>query len=199
MVAHYVMSLFFCSIEYQEAFWCGLQAGMFQMTVTDHCCFCILQKVAGQDDFRKISNGTGGVEDRMVVLWYYGVRTGKLIRSQYVVVTSINCVQIFNIYLQKGSLNVGADADVVVWDPNKIRTIFVETYYQNIDYNIYEGMEVIGNSVYIFFCGWLFYDNGTVNVECGSGRYVNWSCFGFYWEVQFMRNCLAESTVVTCG
>jgi dihydropyrimidinase len=85
--AHYVMSPPFRAKEHQKALWRGLQAGMLQTTATDHCCFCTPQKQAGLDDFRKIPNGTGGVEDRMTVLWHHGVRTGKLTPSEFVAVT----------------------------------------------------------------------------------------------------------------
>ena len=144
--AHYVMSPPFRSKEHQAALWRGLQAGMLQTTATDHCCFCTPQKEMGKDDFRKIPNGTGGIEDRMGVLWHHGVRTGKLTPSQFVAVTSTNTARIFNIWPKKGTLQPGADADIVVWDPNKTRTISAETHHQNIDFNIYEGMEITGNA-----------------------------------------------------
>jgi dihydroorotase-like cyclic amidohydrolase len=94
-----------------------LQAGHLHTTATDHCCFCAPQKAAGRDDFRKIPNGTAGVEDRMSVLWHHGVRTGRLTPSEFVRVTSTNAAQIFNLYPKKGAVRVGADADLVVWDP----------------------------------------------------------------------------------
>jgi dihydropyrimidinase len=124
----------------------GLQAGMLQTTATDHCCFCTPQKQAGLDDFRKIPNGTGGVEDRMGVLWHHGVRTGRLTPSEFVAVTSTNTAKIFNIHPKKGALAPGADADLVVWDPEKTRTISAKTHHQNIDFNIYEGMTITGNA-----------------------------------------------------
>jgi dihydropyrimidinase len=101
--AHYVMSPPFRPAENQAALWRGLQAGMLQTTATDHCCFCTPQKEMGLDDFRKIPNGTNGLEDRMSVLWHHGVRTGKLTPNEFVKVTSTNCAQIFNIYPRKGA------------------------------------------------------------------------------------------------
>ena len=88
--------------EHQEALWRGLQSGNLQTTATDHCCFCAEQKAAGRNDFSKIPNGTGGVEDRMAVLWHHGVNTGRLTPSEFVRVTSTNAAQIFNIYPRKG-------------------------------------------------------------------------------------------------
>ena len=147
--AHYVMSPPFRSKEHQEALWRGLQAGMLQTTATDHCCFCTAQKEMGKDDFRSIPNGTGGVEDRMSVLWHHGVGTGRLTPSEFVAVTSTNTAKIFNIHPKKGCLNVGADADVVIWDPEGTRVISAETHHQNIDFNIHEGMEVKGIPAYL--------------------------------------------------
>ncbi len=98
----------------------------------------------GRNDFTKIPNGTGGVEDRMSVLWHHGVGTGRLTPSEFVRVTSTNAAQIFNIYPRKGSVSVGADADLVVWDPNGTRTISAKTHHQKVDFNIFEGMTVTG-------------------------------------------------------
>ena len=103
--------------EHQEVLWRALQSGVLQTTATDHCCFCANQKATGRNDFTKIPNGTGGVEDRMAVLWTHGVNTGRLTPMEFVRVTSANAAQIFNIYPRKGAIQVGADADLVVWDP----------------------------------------------------------------------------------
>ena len=115
--AAHVMSPPFRPKEHQEALWRGLQSGKLQTTATDHCCFCAPQKAMGRDDFTRIPNGTGGVEDRMAVLWHHGVGTGRLTPNEFVRVTSTNAAKIFNIYPRKGSVSVGADADLVVWDP----------------------------------------------------------------------------------
>ena len=98
----------------------------------------------GRNDFTRIPNGTGGVEDRMAVLWHHGVGTGRLTPNEFVRVTSTNAAQIFNIYPRKGSISVGADADIVVWDPKGTRTISAKTHHQKVDFNIFEGMTVTG-------------------------------------------------------
>ena len=194
--AHYVMSPPFRSPEHQDALWRGLQSGMLQTTATDHCCFCTPQKAAGKDDFRLIPNGTGGIEDRMSVLWHHGVRTGRLTPSEYVAVTSTNTAKIFNIHPKKGSLSVGADADVVVWDPDKTRTITQKDSHQNVDFNIYEGMEVTGVAAVTLSRGSVVWKDGELRTERGAGRYFERPCFPPYWAAQSKRNALAEPTRV---
>jgi dihydropyrimidinase len=189
--AHYVMSPPFRSKEHQAALWKGLQAGMLQTTATDHCCFCTPQKQAGLEDFRKIPNGTGGVEDRMAILWHHGVRTGRLSPSEFVAVTSTNAAKLFNVYGKKGVIQKGADADLVVWDPNKSRTISAKTHHQKIDFNIYEGMEVIGNPAMTFVRGHLAWDGTNLHTQEGFGRYVDRPCFAPIFGQQKTRNQLA--------
>jgi len=194
--AHYVMSPPFRAKEHQAALWKGLQSGMLQTTATDHCCFCTDQKRAGIDDFRQIPNGTGGIEDRMGVLWHHGVRTGKLTPSEYVAVTSTNTAKIFNIFPKKGAIMPGADADIVVWDPNKTRTISVDTHHQNIDFNIYEGMEITGNAAITLSRGLVVWENDELKTVRGRGQYINRPPFAPYWSSQHKRNALAEPTPV---
>ena len=194
--AHYVMSPPFRPKEHQAALWRGLQAGVLQTTATDHCCFCTPQKQAGLDDFRKIPNGTNGVEDRMGVLWHHGVRTGRLTPSEFVAVTSTNAAKIFNVFPKKGVIAPGADADVVVWDPQKSRTISAKTHHQNIDFNIYEGMTVLGNAALTMSRGRVLWENDQLKTEKGWGKYVNRPCFADYWGAQKIRNELATPTAV---
>lgn len=194
--AHYVMSPPFRPPEHQDALWKGLQAGMLQTTATDHCCFCTPQKAAGKDDFRLIPNGTAGIEDRMSVLWHHGVRTGRLTPSEFVAVTSTNSAKIFNIHPKKGSLSVGADADIVVWDPNRSRTISKDTHHQNIDFNIFEGMEVTGNALVTLSRGSVVYQDGDLRTVRGAGRHIDRPCWPAYWDAQNHRNRLAEPTKV---
>jgi dihydropyrimidinase len=194
--AHYVMSPPFRSKEHQAALWRGLQAGMLQTTATDHCCFCTPQKQAGLDDFRKIPNGTNGVEDRMGVLWHHGVRTGRLTPSEFVAVTSSNAAKIFNIYPRKGTIAPGADADVVVWDPNKTRHISAKTHHQRIDFNIYEGMTTVGNAAVTLSRGRVLWRDDQVLAEQGWGKHIDRPCAAPYWDAQRIKNRLAEPTAV---
>ncbi len=197
--AAYVMSPPFRAKEHQAALWRGLQAGMLQTTATDHCCFCAPQKAMGKDDFRKIPNGTGGVEDRMSVLWHHGVGTGRLTPSEFVAATSTNCAKIFNLHPKKGSLAVGADADIVVWDAEASRTISVETHHQNVDFNIYEGMEVQGVCKVSLSRGRVVWNDGDVRTERGTGRYTKRQPFANYWASQARRNAAAEPSAVDRG
>jgi dihydropyrimidinase len=99
----------------------GLAAGSLQVVATDHCAFTTEQKRYGVGDFTKIPNGTGGLEDRMPMLWTYGVETGRLTMNEFVAVTSTNIAKILNMYPKKGAILEGADADIVVWDPKRKR------------------------------------------------------------------------------
>ena len=180
--AAYVMSPPFRPKQHQEALWRGLQAGLLQTTATDHCCFCAPQKQMGRDDFTRIPNGTGGIEDRMHLLWHHGVNSGRLTPNEFVAVTSTNAAKIFNIYPRKGSISVGADADLVIWDPERDKTISRDTHYQNVDFNIFEGMSVRGVNVVTISQGKVVYQDGEVRSERGSGRYVKRPVYAPYYE-----------------
>lgn len=175
--AAHVMSPPFRSKEHQSALWQGLQGGNLQTTATDHCCFCADQKAAGKDDFTKIPNGTAGVEDRMAILWHEGVNSGRLTMNEYVNITSTNAAKIFNIYPRKGSVSVGADADLVVWDPKGTRTISAKTHHQNIDFNILEGRTVTGIPSHTISQGKLVWIDGDLRAERGAGKYIHRPAF----------------------
>ncbi len=196
VAAAHVMSPPFRSKEHQDLLWRGLQSGNLQTTATDHCCFCAPQKAAGKDDFRLIPNGTGGIENRMEVLWHHGVGTGRLTMNEFVRVTSTNAAQIFNIYPRKGSISVGADADIVVWDPAATKTISTKTDHQNVDYNIFEGMTVTGCASHTISQGKVVYSGGQLNVERGAGRYIDRPPFATYYDALAKRAEHTEPTPV---
>jgi dihydropyrimidinase len=175
--AAHVMSPPFRPKHHQQALWAGLAAGSLHTTATDHCCFCAPQKAAGIGDFTKIPNGTAGIEDRMSILWHHGVRTGRLTPQEFVKITSTNTAQIFNIFPRKGAVAVGADADLVVWDPNGTRTISAKTHHQNIDFNVFEGMDVTGLAHATISAGKLVWHDGDLRAIRGAGRYINRPCF----------------------
>jgi len=172
VAAAHVMSPPFRPKEHQEFLWRGLQSGNLQTTATDHCCFCAPQKAMGRNDFSKIPNGTGGVEDRMAVLWHHGVNSGRLTTNEFVRVTSTNAAQIFNLYPRKGSISLGADADLVVWDAKASRTISARTHHQKIDFNIFEGMRVSGGPSHTISQGKVVWADGKLATVRGAGRYI---------------------------
>jgi dihydropyrimidinase len=189
--AGHVMSPPFRSKEHQEALWHGLQAGHLQTTATDHCCFCAPQKAAGRDNFTLIPNGCAGVEDRMSLLWHYGVGSGRLTPSEFVRVTSTNAAQIFNLYPRKGAVRVGADADLVIWDANGSRTISAKTHHQNIDFNVFEGRTVTGIATHTFSRGQLAWVDGDLRAERGHGRYLSRPTHPPYFEANRKLNTRA--------
>jgi dihydropyrimidinase len=180
--AAHVMSPPFRPREHQEELWRGLQAGMLQTTATDHCCFCAPQKRMGHNNFTQIPNGTGGVEDRMHVLWHHGVNSGRLTMNEFVAITSTNAAKIFNIYPRKGSISIGADADIAIWDPERERTISKDTHHQNVDFNIFEGMTVKGINTVTISQGKVVYQDGDIRSVKGAGRYVDRPTFPSYYQ-----------------
>lgn len=145
---------------------------------TDNCTFCTEQKQLGKDDFRKIPNGVNGVEDRLAVVWTKGVRTGLLSENDFVRATSTEAAKLFNMYPNKGVIRRGADADVVVWNPEASKVISKDNHHQNIDYNIFEGMKVYGNADYTFSRGKLVWD-GKKFQQAQHGKFVKRSPYGY--------------------
>ena len=138
-----------------------------------------------------------GIEDRMHVLWDQGVNTGRLTKNEFVAVTSSNAAKIFNLYPRKGSVSVGADADLVVWDPEKEKTISKETHHQNVDFNIFEGMKVRGVNIVTISQGKIVYQDGDVRTERGAGRYINRPTYAPYYDaIQKMANHKSPKAVV---
>ena len=189
--AAHVMSPPFRPKGNQEFLWRGLQSGNLHTTATDHCVFCAEQKAAGKLDFSKIPNGTGGVEERLAVIWDQGVNTGRLTPSEFVAVTSANTAKLFNIYPRKGCIHAGADADIVVWDPEGTKTLSVKTQHSKGDYNIFEGMTVRGVPSHTVSRGKLVYAKGELRAEKGAGQYVKRPAFGSNFEAAGKR---AEAT-----
>ena len=190
--AAHVMSPPFRTQAHRDALWHGLQGGHLQTTATDHCVFCASQKAMGRDDFTKIPNGCGGVEDRMSVLWHYGVNTGRLTPNEFVRVTSTNAAQIFNLYPRKGAVVQGADADLVVWDPQGSRTISVATHHQNVDFNVFEGITVKGLATHTIAHGELAWADGDLRAQRGHGRYLKRPPNPAYFEATRVANRLKE-------
>ena len=176
--AAYVMSPPFRPKEHQEALWRGLQAGHLHTTATDHCTFCAEQKAVGKDNFAKTPNGTGGVEERMAVVWDAGVNTGRLTPSEFVAITSANTAKLFNVYPRKGFIGVGADADVVLWDPKATKTLSAKTQHSKGDFNIFEGRQVTGLPSHTISRGKIVYANGDLRAQKNAGQYFKRPAFG---------------------
>ena len=194
--AAHVMSPPFRAKGHQEALWQGLQSGQLHTTATDHCTFCAAQKAMGRDNFAKIPNGTGGVEERLAVIWDAGVNTGRLTPSEFVAITSANTARLFNIYPRKGLVGVGADADLVVWDPAATHTLSVKTQHSKGDYNIFEGRTVQGMPSHTISQGVVAYAQGDLRAEMGKGRYIKRPAFGPNFDAVQRRAATLQPTAV---
>jgi dihydropyrimidinase len=175
------------SKEDNARIWEGLSEGILQTIGTDHCPFfydgtqpilyeggevAIPGKELGRDDFTKIPNGLPGIQDRMPILWTYGVRAGKITANQFVAYNSTNPAKIFGLYPRKGALVPGADADVVIWDPEKKVKYGVAYSHQRTDYNLYEGWELIGYPEKVFLRGKQIVDGDEWKGKRGDGRFL---------------------------
>jgi len=175
------------TVEDNERLWEGLADGTIQTIGTDHCPFfydgtkpiiyegqaiAISGKELGKDDFTKIPNGLPGVGDRLPVLWTYGVRAGRITPNQFVALTSTNVAKIFGLYPRKGALIPGADADLVIWDPERRLTYGVAYAQHRTDYNLYEGWELVGFPEKVFLRGQLIVDKDRWLGKPGMGRFL---------------------------
>ncbi len=157
----------------RPALWNGLKVGDLQIFGSDHCSFNYEgQKEMGRDDFTLIPNGLPGAEERAMALWTLGVGEGKLSENQFVAVLSTNQARIYGMYPKKGALVPGADADIVLWDPELSVTATAENRHGNVDYTPYEGMAFDGGPTSVYVRGRLVYRNGEIMGEHGSGRFV---------------------------
>ena len=150
----YIISPPIRSKQDQEALWEALADGTVDVISTDHCPFNTKgQKDVGINDFTKIPNGTGGIENRLALLYTYGVLTKKISLQQFVELTSTNAARIFGLYPQKGTIEVGSDADLVIWNPKSKSVISVKSQVQQCDSNIYEGTNINGEAEYVLSRG----------------------------------------------
>ena len=158
--------------HHHDHLWRGLRNYDLQVVATDHCPFCMKdQKELGRDSFAKIPNGMPGVETRMYLLWE-GVRAGKISMNRFVEITSTAPAKIFGLYPRKGSMGVGADADLVVWDPEKRHTLSHETLHMRVDYSPVEGREVVGFPSVVMQRGKVLTRDGKFLGKAGQGRFL---------------------------
>jgi len=170
--ARRVMSPPFRNKAHQDSLWAGLASGSLSVVATDHCAFTTAQKRSGIGDFTKIPNGTGGLEDRMPMLWTNGVNTGRITMNEFVAVTSTNVAKIFGMYPRKGAVAVGSDADLVVWDPAREKVITAGAQQSAIDYNVFEGKAVKGLPRFTLTRGQVAVHDGEIRTEEGHGEFV---------------------------
>ena len=169
------------------ALWGGISDNSLQTIGTDHCPFfydgatpieyegvkvAIPGKELGAKDFTKIPNGLPGVEDRMPVLWSFGVGQGRITPEQFVALMSTNPAKIFGLYPQKGDLLPGSDADLVIWDIERSLTYGLDQAHHRTDYNLYEGWELTGFPEMVFLRGQLIVDHDRWLGRAGMGRFV---------------------------
>lgn len=171
--AAYVMSPPIRPKGHQEYLWNALATGGIHTVATDHCPFRQAdQKIAGKDDFRKIPNGAAGIENRMALMYTYGVAKKRITLQQFVDVTSTQAAKIFGLYPRKGAIQVGSDADLVLYDPKGTGKISAKTHHMKVDRNIFEGFELSGKVATTVVNGRVQWQDGDLRVERGAGRYL---------------------------
>lgn len=157
-----------------------LANGDLETVSSCHRAFSLAQKALGKDDFAKIPHGLNGVEERLAVVWEYGVRSGRMDPCRFVAVTSTNAARLFNMYPRKGRLEKGSDADICVWDPEAVRTCSAKSHHIAADVNIFEGMKLHGSPFAVISTGRVLLEDNTFNIIQGQGRYVERSGSGEY-------------------
>jgi len=170
--AKYVLSPPLRTQSDQKHLWAGLASGMIRVVATDHCAFTMAQRRLGVKDFSKIPNGVPGVEHRMELLYSEGVHRGRLTLQQFVNITSVNPAKIFGLHPDKGSISTGADADLVVFDPNEKHVISANSHHMNCDYSIYEGMSLTGACRMTILRGKVVVRRGKLLAPAGYGKFL---------------------------
>ncbi len=178
--AKYVMSPPIREKSHQEALWNGIFNGDIMVLGSDQCSFNFHgQKDLGKDDFSKIPNGGPSGEDRMGILYEYGVVQGRIGLSKFVSLTSTTAAKLFGLFPKKGTIAVGSDADVVIWDPHVERTISAETHHLQCDYSLFEGFKVHGQATDVLVRGeYVVRDRAFVGTP-GTGQYLRGKPFGY--------------------
>ncbi|MEJ8546105.1 dihydropyrimidinase [Brevibacillus borstelensis] len=162
----------------QEVLWSALKNGILQTVGSDHCPFNFHgQKELGRGDFTKIPNGGPLIEDRLTILYSEGVRQGRISLNQFVDICSTKAAKLFGMFPKKGTIAVGSDADIVIFDPNVKRTLSVESHHMNVDYNPFEGMEVYGEVVSVLSRGSFVVRDKQFVGQAGCGQYIKRTTF----------------------
>jgi len=171
--AKYVCSPPLRTKDHWEDLWSGLVKDDLQVISTDHCPFDFEgQKELGRGDFRKVPNGLPGVEDRVDLMHDGGVVGGRITRERWVEIISTSPAKLFGMYPRKGSVSIGADADLVIYDPNRVRTISARTHHMDVDYSCYEGRQVQGASDVVLSRGSVIVRDGQFTGRKGHGHFI---------------------------
>ena len=161
----------------QEALWESINQGIVHTVATDHCPFCMDQKHMGEKDFSKIPNGAPGIEHRMELLFSEGVQKGRISINKFVEITSCAPAKIFGMFPKKGTIAIGSDADIIIFDPNISHTISAKTHHHNCDYSAFEGWKVQGKCKSVILRGEVAINNGKAYIGKGFGQYIKRSAY----------------------
>jgi dihydropyrimidinase len=163
----------------QDVLWNAVRTDVLSAISTDHCAFnWDGQKTLGRDDFSKIPNGGPGLENRLQMIHEFGVRSGRLTLNRMVELLCTNPAKLFGLYPRKGTIAVGSDADIVVFDPDKRVTISAATHHSKVDYNLYEGTEVTGSPEVVLLRGNVLVEGDQLVASPGIGQFVKRARFG---------------------
>ena len=165
--------------ENQDHLWKAVRSDVLSVISTDHCAFNWQgQKTMGENDFSKIPNGGPGIENRLHMIHEFGVRTGRLTLNRMVELLATNPAKLFGLYPRKGTIAVGSDADLVIFDPEKRLTLSAETHHSKADYNLFEGTEVRGAPEIVLLRGQVLVENDRLVARPGVGQFVKRARFG---------------------
>ncbi len=168
---------------HQEKLWDGLRRNTLQVVSTDHCPFCFKeQKEMGRDSFAKIPNGGPGVENRLQLIHHHGVNQKRISLNRWVEIVSTTPAKMFGLYPRKGTIAVGSDADIVIWDPNKELTISAASHHMRVDYSMFEGFKVKGDAETVLSRGEMVVDNGRWLGRPGRGAYIKRGTYAGAWK-----------------
>src|SRR5947209_8274423 len=171
--AKYVMTPPLREKSNQAELWKGLKTDDLQVISTDHCPFCMKeQKELGRDDFSKIPNGAPGVENRFNLIYNGGVVENRISLNRFVELTSTAAAKMFGLFPRKGTIAVGSDADIVVFDPEREQTLSVKTSHMNVDYNAYEGKKIKGVVETVLSRGRVVVEGGEFKGKSGDGQFL---------------------------
>jgi dihydropyrimidinase len=163
----------------QQVLWDAVRTGALSAISTDHCAFLWDgQKTLGADDFSKIPNGAPGLEDRLVMIHHFGVNEGRITLNRMVDLLATSAAKLFGLYPKKGTIAVGSDGDVVIFDPSRKHTLSASTHHSKSDYNLYEGTEVVGAVETVLLRGNVLVENGELVAQPGIGQFVRRAKFG---------------------